>query len=110
MLQARLLGQCSQLNTNRHDRPYEALVHLVVRGSQVALLGEDWIADHPAPTLAQDDSSCAIVPAHQSSTGNDSRSRGRGLDADHDIANFLPRLNIPIGLDDLVQPIPPVDD
>src|SRR5829696_1659916 len=105
MLQARLLGQCGQLNTNRHDRPYEALVHLVVRGSQVALLGEDWIADHPAPTLAQDDSSCAIVPAINRQPATTRASRGRGLDADHDIANFLPRLNIPIGLDDLVQPI-----
>jgi hypothetical protein len=28
----------------------------------------------------------------------------------HDIADFLPCLDIPVGLNDLVQPIPPVDE
>src|SRR5215218_754544 len=36
--------------------------------------------------------------------------RGRGLDGDHDVASFLACLDIFVGLDDLVQPIPSVDD
>jgi hypothetical protein len=31
-------------------------------------------------------------------------------DADHDIADLLAGLDVPVGLDDLVQRIPPVDD
>src|SRR6266567_263057 len=34
----------------------------------------------------------------------------RRLDADHDIADFLPCLDIPVSLDDLIQLIPPVDE
>ena len=32
------------------------------------------------------------------------------VDADHDIADLLAGLDVPVRLDDLVQPIPPVDD
>ena len=46
----------------------------------------------------------------QPSTETTRASQGRGRDADHDIADLLPRLDVPIGLDDLVQPIAPVDE
>ncbi len=32
------------------------------------------------------------------------------LDADHDVADLLPGLDIPVGLDDLLELVPPVDD
>jgi hypothetical protein len=35
---------------------------------------------------------------------------GSELDADHDIADFLPCLDIPVCVDDLIQPIFPVDE
>jgi hypothetical protein len=34
---------------------------------------------------------------------------GQRLDIDHDVADLAARLDIPVGLDDLVQPIPPAD-
>src|SRR5215217_692591 len=37
-------------------------------------------------------------------------SGARGLNADHDVADLLARLDVPVRLDDLVQPIPSVDD
>jgi hypothetical protein len=43
--QSRLFGQGGQLDTNRHDRPYRASAHVLVPGSQAALLGEDQMAD-----------------------------------------------------------------
>src|SRR4029453_11356557 len=36
---SRLLGQCSQLDISRHDRPNGASAHFVVRGSPSAPLG-----------------------------------------------------------------------
>ena len=35
---------------------------------------------------------------------------GRGLDADDDVADLLAGLDVPVGLDDLVQRVPSVDD
>src|SRR6266511_6298120 len=37
-------------------------------------------------------------------------SRGRRLDADYDVADLLPRLDVPVRLDDLVQRIASVDE
>src|SRR5215213_9279058 len=59
-------------------------------------------------TPGQDDS--PIVPAHHRQPTTTRASCARRPNADHDVADLLARLDVPVRLDDLVQPIPPVDE